>query len=84
MMLLLVSLIEGREKASEMSEPQVAVLAFVAVGVLITFYALMYIVRPRCKDAGIPSWLALLMLLPYLNLVFGIILLCRKTQSEKG
>ena len=84
MMVLLVLFVEGRENANEMTEPQVAVVICAAVGVLISVYSLMYIVRPRCKDAGIPSWFALFMLLPYLNLVFGIILLCLKTKSEKG
>ena len=43
---------------------------------------LLYAVIPRCRDIALPWWSALGMLLPFLNLLFTLLLLFKKKESE--
>src|SRR5579859_2124614 len=45
--------------------------------IILTFYALFFIVLPRIRDIGMSGWWLLLTLVPIADGVFGIILLFR-------
>lgn len=67
----LSSLVEERE-AMPLGLPDLW-LAIPAVAIVI--YWIAYVVRPRCKDAGMRWGWSFLMLVPLVNIGFGLILL---------
>jgi uncharacterized membrane protein YhaH (DUF805 family) len=45
--------------------------------VILTIYGMFFIILPRIRDIGMSGWWVLAMLIPVVNVVFGIILIFR-------
>lgn len=48
---------------------------FTGLAVLLAVYHVLFIVLPRIRDAELPVWTVVLVLIPFVNLLFGLFLL---------
>jgi uncharacterized membrane protein YhaH (DUF805 family) len=52
--------------------------------IFLVIYSIFFIVMPRIRDLGMSGWFCLLVLIPLVDIVFGIILLLRAPKYQIG
>ncbi len=72
----LASIVDEREGAPVSSDD----LWFLLLAVILAAYWLAFIVRPRCKDTGIRWGWMFLMLVPIVDIGFGLLLLLKPSK----
>jgi len=63
-------------------------IALVDLWILLTALVLVgywvyYIIRPRCKDMGINPWFSLIAFIPFIDFLFGIMLLFTRSKPTE-
>ena len=58
-------------------------IAWLAAGVGLLTYQVIYIMRPRCKDAGVSLWFLALIFVPLIDGLFAIFLLFARSRHMR-